>query len=135
MTLTYPQVVAEFEALVAADPEHVYQLVDPTNCLYVHPGGKVGCIVAHWLHYYHDVSLYVLDSQEGLSAADAAQNALGYRFEDEDVVAFLDRIQSYQDALQTWGQALLMALEYMQDAADSAAVARKLAVEEAKIQL
>ena len=126
--VTFPEVHAEFEAIVAALPaDYVYpRLTSTGGSLYVHGGFagpldaatgrdpdplECGCIVAHWLHRCHGVPLERLAMLEGISGPSAvlqlmATGALPTDLLDHgssaQVFKYIQTVQGCQDVGWTW---------------------------------
>lgn len=125
---TLERVIDEFTQIVDAMPAgYVYSPPPGTSggCLYVHGGSagnplEPGCIIAHWLHRFHQVPLDALAHVEGLAAPNMlvrllATGVLPFDLLDDlsgaQVLKFLQALQSFQDRGRTWRDALEAAYE------------------------
>jgi len=107
--ITYLEVEDEVAQIVAERPRFIYIAPDlSVTAQYVHEdhlSGNLsrGCIVAHWAHQFHGVSLTALHCREGMPA-DLAIRSLRLQLE-RRAITFLQRLQKRQDEHYTWLEA------------------------------
>jgi hypothetical protein len=121
INVTASDVVAELRAVVAEQPDYVYEYPGEApdkslDCYYVHPsesGTVPGCVVGHVLNRL-GVPLHVLRGYEGSDARNVAERTLNITGDPDhghDARLALQQVQCAQDRGMAWGAALAMVLD------------------------
>jgi hypothetical protein len=103
--LRLPEVRKRVKALAAERPEYVYERPEAGTCYYFHNGAP-SCIVGHALAD----ELKAIGVEEGSELNDENIRRLSADLDiTPKAVAWLEDVQSMQDALTSWGEAVRVA--------------------------